>query len=184
MGAVRARLVPVSEKPVPEKRPAWPGRVVAGVLVVALLLAAFSMIRSCSPSALLGGLTNPGLLGGPARTLPGPLATADCEPRDRATGAERCVLAASDPLLSGGITGDRELVLRVQVVAPGELTRTVRRWRAAGGSVVADGQVFAAVSAASAVLYADTDSGLRIDTGAFANKAAAQTFLSRSGLLG
>ncbi|NKY59839.1 hypothetical protein [Nocardia flavorosea] len=94
------------------------------------------------------------------------------------------MIAASDPLLSGGITGGGELLLRVQVVAPVELTQTVRKWRSTGGSVVSDGMVFASISASSSVLYADTDSGLRIDTGSFANKAAAQTFLSRSGLLG
>lgn len=184
LGAVRSRLVPEAEQLVRTPHPAWQWRVAGGVLVIALILLAVLMIRSCSLPGPPGGFANPGLVEGPGPALPGPLASAACEPRDPATGIERCVVSAGDPLLSGGITGGRELLLRVQIVAPAELTRTVGQWRAAGGDVVSDGPVFVSISAASAVLYADTGSGLRIDTGAFVDEAAAQTFLSRSGLLG
>jgi hypothetical protein len=191
VGAIRSRLVPEAEKIVPEAEklvrkhhPAWQWRAAGGVLVVALLLLVVLMIRSCSLPGITGGFANPGLSGGPARTLPGTLATASCEPPESVTGVERCVVSASDPLLSGGITGGRDLPLRVQTVPPAELAGIVRQWRAAGGSVVSDSAVFVSISASSAVLYADTGSGLRIDTGSFTNNAAAQTFLSRSGLLG
>lgn len=183
LGAIRSRLVPEAEGLVRTPHPAWQWSAAGGVLVIVLVLLAFLMIRSCSFSLPPGGFTDPGLLNGPGPALPGSLASAACEPRDPATGVERCVVSAGDPLLSGGITDGRELVLRVQVLAPAELTQTVRQWRSAGGSVVSDGPVFVSISAASAVLYADTGSGLRIDTGTFADKAAAQAFLSRSGLL-
>ncbi|WP_040834087.1 hypothetical protein [Nocardia brevicatena] len=152
-----------------------------------LVLLVFLMMRSCSisPPSMsgLGGFEPPGATDGAVVELPGPLRSASCRPQGAGTGVERCVIAAGDPLLFGGIMGGRELTFQVQRVQPGQLTQTIQQWRSAGGTVVADGEVFAAINASSAVLFADTASGLRVDTGSFTDRAGAQTFLARSGLL-
>ncbi|MGW0182894.1 hypothetical protein [Nocardia sp. NPDC003345] len=172
------------------QHPKWQWRAAAGAAVAVLLVLAFLMVKSCA-------LTTPTLTGppglapagpgaaaaDPAAALPAPLRSASCRPHPETEGVRSCVIAPDSPLLLGEITGGRALVFQVHTGTPDALRQAISQWRSAGGSVVADGDVFAAVSAASAVWYADTNSGLRIDTGAFASAAGARTFLMRSGLL-
>ncbi|WP_040793330.1 hypothetical protein [Nocardia paucivorans] len=188
LGTIRSRLVPEAESAVRHHHPKWQWNAAFAVLGLALVLLVFFMMRSCSlppPTAMTGpgGLGPVGANDGGAAALPGPLRTASCRSQGEGTNIERCVIDAGDPLLFGGITGGRALTFQVQRVQPGQLTQTIQQWRTAGGTVVADGEVFAAISASSAVLFADTASGLRVDTGSFTDRAGAQTFLVRSGLL-
>lgn len=148
------------------------------------------MVKSCALTApqLTGpaGLAGPGgpvAAGDPVSALPGPLQSASCRPHAETDGVRSCVLDVGSPLLMGDITDGRPLAFQVQTAPSGVLAQAVAQWRSAGSSVVADGDVFAAISASSAVWFADTRSGLRIDTGAFADSAGARTFLVRSGLL-
>ncbi|WP_327147991.1 hypothetical protein [Nocardia sp. NBC_01329] len=182
-GRIRSRLVSDVESGVRAHHPAWQWRAASAVLVVVLLLLVILMVRSCSFPFPTGGLGDSGMTVRPAQALPDALQGAACRPRDSASGVEQCVVAAGDPVLEGGLTGGRELTLYVQVIAPAQLDQLIAQWRSIGATVVADDEVFAAVSGASAVLFADTGSGLRLDTGTFVNRAAAQTFLARSGLL-
>lgn len=187
LGTVRSRLLPEAEAVVRHHHPRWQWSAAFTVMGVALVLLVFFMVRSCSlpPPSMSGpgGLGPAGVSEGAVAALPGPLRTATCRPQGTGTDAERCVIAAGDPLLFGGITDGRELTFQVRRVQPGQLTQTIQQWRSAGGTVVADGEVFAAINASSAVLFADTASGLRVDTGSFTDRAGAQTFLARSGLL-
>lgn len=185
-GTVRSRLLPEAEAVVRKHHPRWQWNVAFAVIGLVLVLLVFLMVRSCSitpPMGSVGGLGSAGANEGAVAALPNPLRTASCRPQGPGTAAERCVIAVGDPLLFGGITGGRELTFQVRLVQPGQLTQTIQQWRSAGGTVVADGEVFAAINASSAVLFADTASGLRVDTGSFTDRAGAQTFLARSGLL-
>ncbi|MFI1461038.1 hypothetical protein [Nocardia carnea] len=152
-----------------------------------LLVLAFLMVKSCALSAPpltappgLGGVSAPG---DPSAVLPGPLREATCRPHDETDGVQSCVLAAGSPLLAGGITGGRALSFQVYSAQPVVLAQAIAQWRTASSEVVVDGEIFAAISASSAVWFADTSTGLRLDTGAFTGSAAARTFLAQSGLL-
>ncbi|MGV9411208.1 hypothetical protein ACWDOP_14930 [Nocardia sp. NPDC003693] len=117
----------------------------------------------------------------PYAAMPFALHSANC--RRSEPEAVHCAIAANDPLLAGDIAGGRELIFTLRTVSPDRLAADLRRWRSGGAVVVADGAVFAAIGAGSTVWYADTRSGVRIDTAAFAGPSAARIFLSRSGLL-
>ncbi|MEU4314121.1 hypothetical protein [Nocardia sp. NPDC024068] len=190
LGFVRRHLAGEAEAVVHRHHPKWQWRAAAGAAVAVLLLLAFLMVKSCA-------LTTPALTGPPGfapagpgavdsdplAALPAPLRAATCRPHAETEGVRSCVLAAGSPLLMGEITGGRALAFQVHTSTPAALRQAIAQWRTAGASVVADGDVFAAVSAAAAVWFADTNSGLRVDTGSFANAAGARTFLTRSGLL-
>ncbi|WP_280463019.1 hypothetical protein [Nocardia carnea] len=185
---LRSRIAGEAEAVVAAHHPKWQWRVAGGVAVAVLLVLAFLMVKSCALTAPpltappgLGGVSAPG--GDPSAVLPGPLREAACRPHDETDGVQSCVLAAGSPLLAGDITGGRALSFQVHSAQPAVLAQAIAQWRTASSEVVADGEVFAAISASSAVWYADTSTGLRLDTGAFAGSAAARTFLSRSGLL-
>ncbi|GGL40683.1 zinc ribbon domain-containing protein [Nocardia jinanensis] len=189
LGFIRAHLVDEAETVVRKHHPKWQWRAAGGVAVAVLLVLAFLMLKSCAltgppltgPSGFGGG--GPAAASDPVSALPDPLQSASCRPHDETDGVQSCVLDAGSPLLMGEITGGRSLAFQVQAAAPGALTQAIAQWRSAGGSVVADGEVFAAISASAAIWYADTESGLRVDTGAFSDTAGARTFLIRSGLL-
>lgn len=191
LAAGKARLLSQVEAAVPRGYPRWQWQAVAAGMVVLVLLGVL-VIRSCSVSMPdLGGPGGLGAVGAPGQpagsaveALPAALRnTAACRPHSSGTGVDTCVIAAGDPLLSGGITGGRELSFQVQLVSGGRLAQTVQQWRSSAGTVVSDGAVFAAVSASATVLFADTRSGLRVDTGSFTGQSGARTFLARSGLL-
>ncbi|MEU0541441.1 hypothetical protein ABZ319_16390 [Nocardia sp. NPDC005978] len=115
-------------------------------------------------------------------TLPPTLEdAADCAEFDHHTSAERCVIAGNSPLLKD-LTGGQRLVFEVRPMAPDVLASTLQLWRATG-SVVADGETFAAVGPTATVWYANTATGTRMDTGRFSSGEAARQFLSRAGLV-
>ncbi len=118
---------------------------------------------------------------GAASALPAVLRTATC----RTVGVvDQCVIAPDDPLLAGGLVAGRELPFSRQVLDPGRSAEQLRSWRAQEPSVVVDGSVFAAVGPAATVWFADMRTGLCVETGTFVDRAAARTFLVRSGLAG
>ncbi|WP_063042676.1 hypothetical protein [Nocardia grenadensis] len=189
LGFLRSHLVDETEAVVQKHHPKWQWRAAGGVAVAVLLVLAFLMVKSCT-------LTGPPLTGPPGfgpngpiaatdavSALPAPLQSASCRPHEETDGVQSCVLDSGSPLLMGEITGGRQLAFQVQAAAPAALAQAVTQWRSAGGTVVSDGEVFAAISASAAIWYADTRSGLRVDTGAFTDSAGARTFLMRSGLL-
>lgn len=187
LGFLRSRVAGEAEAVVAAHHPKWQWRAAGGVAVAVLLVMAFLMVKSCALTAPplsvppgLGGVSAPG---DPLAVLPGPLREATCRPHAEIDGVRSCVLAAGSPLLAGGVTGGRALSFQVHSAQPAVLAQAIAQWRTASSEVVADGEVFAAISASSAVWFADTNSGLRLDTGAFAGRAAARTFLVRSGLL-
>ncbi|RMI29507.1 hypothetical protein [Nocardia stercoris] len=113
--------------------------------------------------------------------LPANLRSASC----RTVGAvDQCVIAPDDPLLAGGLVAGRELPFSRQVLDPSRSAEQLRNWRGQQPSVVVDGAVFAAVGPAATVWFADIRTGLCIETGTFVDRAAARTFLVRSGLAG
>ncbi len=184
---LRSRIAGEAEAVVAAHHPRWQWRAAAGVAVAVLLVLAFLMVKSCALSAPpltappgLGGVSAPG---DPSAVLPGPLREATCRPHDETDGVQSCVLAAGSPLLAGGITGGRALSFQVYSAQPVVLAQAIAQWRTASSEVVVDGEIFAAISASSAVWFADTSTGLRLDTGAFTGSAAARTFLAQSGLL-
>ena len=183
VGALRARLIDPTEAGLRRRYPRWQWQLTGGLLVAALLVLVILVIRSCSfaPGPLTAA---PGFDGaaGPTASLPDALRNASCRAQQDNAGGRSCVLAADSPLLRGGITGGRPLTFHVRTARPAPLARTIDQWRQASTTVLSDGAVFAALSASAALWYADTESGLRLDTGAFDSAAGARTFLSRSGL--
>ncbi|MGI5220906.1 hypothetical protein [Nocardia sp. CA-290969] len=188
LGFLRKHLVGEAEAVVRAHHPKWQWRAAGGIAVAVLLVLAFLMVKSCAltapPLSAPPGFTGPAASADVLGLLPESLRAADCLPHSETEGVQSCSLTADSALLAGGITGGRTLVFQVQSASPGPLAQAIAQWRTAGSAVLADGEVFAAVSASSAVWFADTTSGLRVDTGAFANEAGARTFLARSGLLG
>ncbi|WP_433631389.1 hypothetical protein [Nocardia sp. CA-120079] len=164
-----------AEKLAAKQYPRWQwGAAVAGIVTMVFGLG-FTVVRSCStPLTSLPGV-------GVDQALPSQLrAAASCQPVDSAS--ENCVIPAADPLLAGGITGGKDLTLSVALDPPERRADTVRNWRTAGGTVLADGVVFVAVSPSATLRYVNTLVGLRVETGAFTGRTAAQTFMARSGL--
>ncbi|MFC3963060.1 hypothetical protein [Nocardia jiangsuensis] len=159
----------------------WQRFVLPAVGVLFAVLCAV-LVWSCSP--LRSAVAPPPPVSA-AQALPELLAAAatSCERADAGRRAERCVLPAGSPLLFGGLAGGRELTLHTELAAPEELAATVRRWRSAGGTVLLDGRVYAAVGPSTTVLYADSRTGLLLETSAFTGPGAARTFLNRAGLL-
>jgi hypothetical protein len=156
--------------------PAWQWKAALGG-AVALVLLAVLVLRSCSTGApAIGDLT-------PVDTLPELMrAVSTCQPASGGQG-DSCVVSADDPLLSGGITGGRALTFTVRTDPPDRIGDTIGRWRTSGAAIVSDGTAFVAIGPAVTVWYADRHSGLHLETGSFANRAGAQTFLFRSGLV-
>ncbi|WP_040832516.1 hypothetical protein [Nocardia jiangxiensis] len=147
---------------------------VAAVALALMGILATVLIRSCS-----GGLPSmPGM--DPLNTLPQSVRSAASCPQ---SGGDNCVIAGTDLLLSGGLTSGRALPLSVQVDSPDQLADTVRRWRAADPTVLVDGPVFVAIGPSTTAWYADLRTGLHIETGTFASRDAARTFLVRAGLI-
>ncbi|MEC3920224.1 hypothetical protein [Nocardia sp. CDC160] len=109
-------------------------------------------------------------------------AVTTCDRPGPAGSVDRCVIAASEPLLAGGIAGNQELDCYVQVERPDQVASTIRKWRATGAKVVSDGKVFVAIGPSDNVWYADTRTGLEIETGTFVGSAAALAFVVRAGL--
>lgn len=145
----------------------------------AMLILAIVVIRSCSVDAPppIGAVT-------PVEALPELVRTASsCSRADTGPAVDNCVIDATHPLLAGGIAGGRKLTFTVRVDTPDHTAAVVTGWRTAGGNVIADGSVFIAIGPSATVWYADTRTGLRIETATFANRAGAQTFLFRSGLV-
>ncbi|MFI9414443.1 hypothetical protein [Nocardia gamkensis] len=150
-----------------------------GVIALVMVVAAVLAVRSCSlslPSNLQGTA--------PVRAMPDLLRTAaTCQPLDSGGQREKCVIAATDPMLFGGIAGGRDVTFYAELVAQDRLADSISRWRGAGGSALVDGPVYAAIGPSATVWYADTRTGLRLETGTFAGRAGAQTFMSRAGLV-
>ncbi|MGY4098700.1 hypothetical protein ACW2Q0_03920 [Nocardia sp. R16R-3T] len=168
-------VVAGAEKLAAKQYPRWQwGAAIAGIVTMVLGLG-FTVVRSCStPLTSLPGV-------GVDQALPSQLRTAtSCQPVDSAS--ENCVIPAADPLLAGGITGGKDLTLSVALDPPERRADAVRNWRTAGGTVLADGVVFVAVSPSATLRYVNTLVGLRIETGAFTGRTAAQTFMARAGL--
>ncbi|TLF55303.1 hypothetical protein [Nocardia cyriacigeorgica] len=161
------------------RHPAWQWRAVAAVGVAALVFIVVLMTRSCSMPLPAGGPTGADGVGGAVAEL---RAAATCQRAESDPSSDRCVLDAGSSLLWGEITAGRDLIFTIRTVSPDRAETTVAQWRGAGGMVVADDAVFAAISSSAAIRYADTRAGLVLETGAFAGSSAAQTFLARSGL--
>ncbi|MFE4459149.1 hypothetical protein ACFROC_17480 [Nocardia tengchongensis] len=147
--------------------------------LASMVVLAYLVVRSCAPGLAPIGYTTP------VEALPEVLrSAARCESLPSLDGAGgKCVIGAGDPILAGGLGGGKDLTVTIGLLSADRLSEEVRRWRGAGGSVVSDGAVFAAIGPASSVWYADTRSGLRVETGSLAGAAAARAFLVRSGLL-
>ncbi|MCU1645968.1 MAG: hypothetical protein JWN03_6243 [Nocardia sp.] len=153
----------------------------AGVGVAVMAGFAFVFLHSCS--ALISIPTLPGPVSGVQELPPALRSAASCDRPDPAGAVDKCVIAAGQPLLAGGVAGERELDCYLQVESPDQVKATIRRWRAAGAKVLSDGSVFVAIGPSDNVWYADTRSGLELETGTFAGAAAARTFVTRAGLV-
>lgn len=158
-----------------EHHPRWQWLAAFGGVAVVLVALVVSVFRSCSVMPSLPDVD---------ASLSLPLqvqAAASCQ-RGAAGSAQQCVIPAGNPMLAGGITSGRDLTLTVQRDSSAHITEAVNRWRAGGGTVLADGAVFIAIGPSATVWYANPLSGVRLETGSFTGRAGAQTFLSRSGL--
>lgn len=145
-----------------------------GVLVLGVLM--IGLLRAGGPD--LSGLgTAPAI-----EALPVPLKTAaDC--RSTASDGHRCVVPGSSALLATGLSGGRDLAFSVRLMPSDQVADELRRWRSTATVVLVDGVDFVAIGPSATVWYASTRSGLRVESGAFADQAAARVFLGRVGLL-
>ncbi|MGK8489545.1 hypothetical protein [Nocardia asiatica] len=150
-----------------------------GVGMLVLVVAAVFAFRSCSLS--LPSLSD---ATAPVQGMPGALrSAATCQRLDAGGQGEKCVIAANHPMLFGGIAGGRDMIFYVETAQRDRLADSISRWRGSGGTALVDGPVYAAIGPSATVWYADTRTGLRLETGTFAGRAAAQTFMSRAGLV-
>ncbi|MGF6887630.1 hypothetical protein ABIA39_006265 [Nocardia sp. GAS34] len=181
--------MPLIARGLPEVGKALPGLLdkVKGAMqwqaVVAALgvlgVVAVAALHSCSASPLLLGRNAPASA---EQALPDTLRSeSSCTPFDTVKKVDKCVVAANEPLLSG-LTAGQALSYYLQTDTPDQLTATIARWRATGGTILADGPRFVAINPSDSVWYADRQSGLHLETGNFADRTTAQTFLLRSGL--
>lgn len=147
--------------------------------LAALVVVVVLIVRSCSPGLPTIGYTTP------VEALPEVLRSAiNCDSLPSVnTDGGKCVIGANNPILAGGVGGGKDLNVTIEVLSADRLSEAVRRWRGAAPTTLSDGPVFAAIGPASTVWYADTRSGLRVETGSMAGAAAARAFLVRSGLL-
>lgn len=168
-----------------QRHPKWlwavAGLAVAGIVVLAMIVYAVADGFHLPPApAITGGGT-----GAAVENLPEQLRqAASCSPYDTRDKTDKCVVRADDPLLGGNISGGEDLTFYINVLPRDQLTDTVDKWRAAGGAIIEDDTVFAAIGPSADVLYANTATGLRVNTATFASRGSAQKFLSRSGLHG
>ena len=152
---------------------AQPQRWLAGA-ASALVMALLALTASCH---FFG--PHPAASGDPTNLLPAALRLgASCTAYDTARHTDRCVVAAGSPLLMG-IDDGQGVTFYAEALPHDRLSAVVQQWRAGGGTVLADNAVFASISPARNVLYADTRTGLRIDTDTFPDSQSAQTFLTR-----
>ncbi|MEU2036508.1 hypothetical protein [Nocardia amamiensis] len=178
VGAEAEKAVAETKKIVGKTYPHWQWRA-AGIGILVMIVAAVLGARSCSmalPSVPRGDT--------PAQAMPSLLrSAASCEALDATGRGEKCVIAAGNPMLFGGIAGGRDLSFYSELVGPEQLADSLSRWRKARAVVLVDGPVYVAISPSATVWYADTRAGLRLETGTFAGQTAAQTFVSRAGLV-
>ncbi|GAA5104330.1 hypothetical protein GCM10023319_72980 [Nocardia iowensis] len=151
----------------------------AGLLVLAMAVILVVGARSFPLRPLVPG-ENSALAALPPQLS----AAASCQRLTDADDADRCVVHAADLLLAGGLTGGRDLTFYVQVSPSDRLAEIIDRWRAAAGAIVSGGPVFVAIGPSNTVWYANTRTGVHLDTGTFASRSSAQTFVARSGLTG
>ncbi|MBF6300570.1 hypothetical protein IU459_23930 [Nocardia amamiensis] len=176
VGAEAEKAVAETKKIVGKTYPLWQWRAV-GIGILAMIVAAILGIRSCSLPSFPRADT-------PAQAMPGLLrSAASCQALDATGRGEKCVIAANNPMLFGGIAGGRDMTFYSELVQPDQLADTISRWRNARAVVLVDGPVYVAISPSATVWYADTRAGLRLETGTFAGQTAAQTFVSRAGLV-
>ncbi|MBL1079786.1 hypothetical protein JK358_35830 [Nocardia sp. 2] len=157
-------------------RPRWRAVVVTILTAAALGWVALRSLAGCELM-----FTTPGVSPIVA-ALPKQLrSAATCTPVD--AGVQRCVLTPEDALLEGDLTGGKPLTFDARLVAPAPLADTLARWRV-NGAVRLDGEgTFVATGPTTSVWYAQSRSGLRIDTSPFVSADAGWTFLGRAGLL-
>lgn len=88
------------------------GQLLAVVIgLAAILVAVVVVLRSCAAAVPIGGL------GTPFESLPATLRfAADCRSVDGEQSAQRCVIPADSMLLSGSVSGGRDLMLTVDIV--------------------------------------------------------------------
>jgi hypothetical protein len=168
------RLWPALAAKVLEKPLHWAAGAV-GVLLTSIL----SLAAGCHVL-----LPHPAAGSDPVALLPMSLRiAASCSVYDTGRHTERCVIPAGSPLLMG-IDGGGDVSFYVESAAREQLSTAISQWRAGGGTVIADNAVFLAISPAHNVLYANTRSGLRVDTDTFADSQSAQAFVDRTRLAG
>lgn len=159
---------------------------IAGLAVVYALGSGNPMPRP--PASALQGAAPPGAASsGSAQNafalLPGALASAATCWGDAPDGGDRCVISAGDPFLHENPAANGDLTFTVTLSTKDGLANIINQWRAGGGTVIEDGTEFAEIGPSATVMYASTTTGLHLDTSSFASRAAAQTFLTRSGLV-
>ncbi|WP_067721966.1 hypothetical protein [Nocardia yamanashiensis] len=152
----------------------WQWRAASGAVVLLIVCASALVWWSRPQTPLLGWAT-------PSESLPVALRTAaHCAPT--LSGGEQCTVAASDPLLAGRLAGGRDLQFSVRTLGSGELAEELRRWRSTATAVIKDGTVFIAIGPSTRLWFADTQSGVRVETDAFTDQSAARAFVSRGAL--
>ncbi|MFE9575224.1 hypothetical protein ACFYO1_02465 [Nocardia sp. NPDC006044] len=170
------RIAATVEKVVGKGIPAWLWQV-GGACVALVTVLGVAFAHSCSlPSLQVPELALTQSLPPAMRSI------ATCQHLDPSSRTDRCVIPATDPILLGGIAGGRDLAFTVEPIAPDRVRADVAHWRESGAVVVTDGPVFVAVGPSATVWFVNRLIGLRLETDAFASRAAAQTFIARSGL--
>ena len=113
--------------------------------------------------------------------LPGQLrSSASCTAQEPAR--SECVVVAADPLLREGLTAGRDLAFTATLMSRQQLAAVVDQWRRQGGSIIAAGTVYVDISPSSGVRYANSATGLRIETVTFTSEMSARTFVMRAGM--
>jgi hypothetical protein len=164
---------PEPPPPEGESENSWLSWLAVGLLVLIVVVTVIVVARH--------RMAGPAPATDPVLALPEPLrSAATCTVQEPAR--SECVVVAADPLLREGLTGRRDLAFTATLVPRDQLAAIVAQWRRQGGKIIAAGTVFVDVSPSAGVRYANSATGLRIETVTFTSEMSARTFVMRAGL--
>jgi hypothetical protein len=164
---------PKSSAPESESENSWLSWLAIGLIAVVVVVAVIVVGRHI--------MAGPPPATDPVAALPDQLrSAATCTAQEPAR--SECVVVAADPLLREGLTGGRDLAFTATLVQREQLAAIVAQWRRQGGRIIAAGTVFVDVSQSAGVRYANSATGLRIETVTFTSEMSARTFVMRAGL--
>lgn len=93
-----------------------------------------------------------------------------------------CTVHATNMLLRPNLSGGRDLTVHAQLLPADQAAAAVTTWRNQGAEIVLNSKVVTAIGTSLQVLYANTTTGLILETTTLRTLPDARAFVSRAGL--